>query len=208
MADWFNGVRPGELVRRLRAQRSNSTLQDLEDAVQDVYLHALETARRTDPPATPHNPEAYLARSVHNRLNSMQRARRREVGAPSPEQIDMRPDALAGDAPHEIHEARERAQAFAALVGTIAQGPDTDTRALPAFAELQRRLADELNERHWLLLRLRILQGVGVVPCSRLLGISVGSVHNWTRRALAIVRACLREAGIEPGDLEYDHDGP
>lgn len=208
MRHWFGTARPRELVRRLRGRRDNSTLEDLEDAVQDVYLRALERSRRGEPPVAPRNAEAYLTRSVHNRLNSVQRARWREVRGHSDAQLENAQaysETGLSSQPNDIHEAQERAALFAQLVAHIAQSgaPVDDERTAQVFARIQQRLAQELTDRHWVLLRMRVLQGVGVVQCAALLGISVGSVHNWTHRALAIVGECLRDFGVEPGELAY-----
>ena len=51
---------------------------------------------------------------------------------------------------------------------------------------------------------MRALKGRGYQDCADALGISVGGAHNWTRRALDIVRECLAEHGIEPGAMDYD----
>jgi len=209
MADWFSGIKPHELVARLRARRSNTTVQDIEDAVQDVMLNVHRKLRSDAPPPQPEHPTAYLVRATENRLNSIYRSRRREAPEVNDEQIERHlneNNVTSINRPDQVYEARERAQLFGALVELIRRQADDagDQRENEAFAGLQARLREELSDRHWILLKMRALNQIGFQQCSDTMGISLGSVYNWNKRALDIVRDCLLELGIEPGALDYD----
>ena len=203
MKDWFSGVRPADLIQRMRAKRSNSPTEDLEDAVQDVYLKALEKARSHDPPPAPVNPDAYLMRSVHNRLNSMQRSRWREVHGADAGVFES---ADGGEpTPAEVHEARERAELFGLLAEALRERPTEtrDARVAAVFARLQQRLAEALTPRHWILIRMRVLDGAGFAECADQLGVSIGTAHSHVNKALGIVREALEAYGVEAGTLAY-----
>ncbi|MFK7885449.1 MAG: RNA polymerase sigma factor [Gammaproteobacteria bacterium] len=211
MTDWLRGIQPRELVARLRARRANTSAQDIEDALQDVLLNIQRKLQSEAPPPMPDHPDAFIIKSVINRLNSMYRARRRLVSDVSDESLhrQLHQNDL-GDThqPEQKIEARERAQLFAHLVALIdATGePRADDAMSAVFFALQCRLKEELTDQQWILLRMRALHGRGYQDCADALGISLGSAHNWTRRTLTIVRECLEQFGTAAGALDYDDD--
>ncbi|MEO1575280.1 MAG: hypothetical protein AAFU65_10015, partial [Pseudomonadota bacterium] len=199
-------LRPRELSARVRSLRSNSRPEDIDDAMQDVLLRIHTKLQSDSPPAAPNHPDAFVLKSVLNQLNSMYRSRKREVlGAPD-HVVDGHAQLLGEDqklSPEHVAEARERAALFQQLVRQIqneGEIDDTDT----CFATLQARLHAELSSREWILLRLRVLRGMGLKECAQRLNISTTSAHNWTRKAERITRECLREFGIDAGDMNYD----
>jgi RNA polymerase sigma factor (sigma-70 family) len=206
MADWLSGIVPSELLRRVGAKRRRARPEDVEDAIQDVLLGIVQKLRTDKPPAAPLRPDAYLVRSVHNRLTSMQRAdRHRSVPTdepvPAPEQL-----AAPDRSPEEIREAEERTQWFARLVRAFnhdAHAPSDDSLER-AFRALQAALAARLSDQQWILIRMRVLEGMRIVDCARALNVSVGTAHNWTHSALAVCRVVLEEAGIDAGPLWYE----
>lgn len=207
MADWFERLRPRELSAKVRSLRLDSRQEDIDDALQDVLLRIHTKLKSDSPPAAPHHPDTYVLRSVLNQLNSMYRSRHREVlGAPD-HVIDQHARALGEDqrlSPEHLAEAQERAALFRRLVQQIQHDGDigdTDT----CFATLQARLRTELSSREWIMLRLRALHGMGLKECAQRLNISTTSAFNWSKKSERIVRECLREFGIDGGDLNYDH---
>jgi DNA-directed RNA polymerase specialized sigma24 family protein len=140
---------------------------------------------------------------VHNRLTSMQRAdRTRSAGDDGAALEQIAAPALS---PDELHEAEERTQWFARLVRALASDPGSaDDGALErAFRALQCALVERLSDQQWILIRMRVLEGMRIVDCARALNVSVGTAHNWTRSALAICRVALEEAGVDAGPLCY-----
>ena len=202
MADWLSGIVPNELLRRVGASRRHARREDVEDAIQDVLLGIVQKLRTDRPPPAPLRPDAYLVRSVHNRLSSMRRA-------------DAHLDASAGEAdaienvaardpsPEEVHESEERARWFGRLVRAFAGDPasPSDDALERAFGALQSVLAERLTHQQWILIRMRVIEGMRIVDCARALNVSVGTAHNWTHAALAICRTALEEAGVDAGSL-------
>jgi RNA polymerase sigma factor (sigma-70 family) len=207
MVDWLSGIVPSDLLRRVGATRRRAHREDVEDAIQDVLLGIVQKLRADTPPPAPLRPEAYLVRAVHNRLNSMQRAHPLR-GASDGDQDTLEQLAAREPTPEETCESDERTRWFATLVRAFVGG---DTERLPdaaldrAFRALQCTLAQRLTDQQWILIRMRVLEGMRIVDCARALGLSVGTAHNWTRAALAICRVALEEAGIESGPL-WDAD--
>src|SRR5262245_22559103 len=124
MADWLSGIVPSELLRRVGAKRRHARPEDVEDAIQDVLLGIVQKLRADKPPPAPLRPDAYLVRSVHNRLTSMQRAERHRSSpvdepVPAPEQLPSRDPS-----PEEMREAEERTRWFARLVRAFSRGAD------------------------------------------------------------------------------------
>ena len=108
--------------------------------------------------------------------------------------------------PAEIREAEERTQWFARLVRAFnhdAPVPSDDSLER-AFRALQAALAARLSDQQWILIRMRVLEGMRIVDCARALNVSVGTAHNWTHSALAVCRVVLEEAGIDAGPLWYE----
>jgi RNA polymerase sigma factor (sigma-70 family) len=199
MADWLSGIVPAELLRRVGTKR-RAPREDVEDAIQDVLLGIVQKLRTDRPPAAPLRPDAYLLRSVHNRLTSMQRADRTRSADDEGTPLDQ--IAAPTLSPEELHEAEERTQWFARLVRALARDPGVDDGALDrAFRALQCALAERLSDQQWILIRMRVLEGMRIVDCAHALNVSVGTAHNWTRSALAICRVALEEAGVDAGPL-------
>jgi len=206
MADWLSGIVPSELRRRVAAKRRGVRPEDVEDAIQDVLLGILQKLRADKPPAAPLHPDAYLVRSVTNRLTSMQRADRHR-SVPNDEPVTAPEDLASRDpSPQELHEAAERTQWFARLVRAFNRGgaAPSDDSLERAFRALQAALAQRLSDQQWILIRMRVLEGMRIVDCARALNVSVGTAHNWTHSALGICRVVLEEAGIDAGPLWYD----
>ena len=63
------------------------------------------------------------------------------------------------------------------------------------FAAVQKELHARLQDRHWIVLRMRGLEGMGFQEISRALDVSLGSVHGWYRAALDICGGVLRRHG-------------
>lgn len=206
MADWLSGIVPSELLRRVGAKRRHARPEDVEDAIQDVLLGILQKLRTDRPPPAPLQPDAYLVRSVHNRLTSMQRAAHHRNA--SGDDVGAAVEDLPGrdPAPDELTEAEERTQWFARLVRAFASdaGAPSDDSLDRAFRALQTTLAQRLSDQQWILIRMRVLEGMRIVDCARVLNVSVGTAHNWTHSALAICRVVLEEAGIDAGPLWYE----
>ena len=208
MADWLSGIVPSELKRRVGATRRHARAEDVEDAIQDVLLGILQKLRTDKPPPAPLRPEAYLVRSVQNRLSSMQRSHLRNVQDGDQDALDQL--VAREPSPEAIRESEERTRWFARLVRAFAG----DAKGLPddalerAFRALQATLAQRLTDQQWILIRMRVLEGMRIVDCARALNVSVGTAHNWTRAALAICRVALEEAGVDPGPLWDADDDP
>jgi RNA polymerase sigma factor (sigma-70 family) len=207
MADWLSGIVPSELLRRVGAKRRQAHPEDVEDALQDVLLGIVQKLRADKAPPAPLQPDAYLVRAIHNRLNSMHRAERPRVSlSDTPTAADD--VALAQEStPETLHEALERTQWFVRLVRAFTGGAALPEDALErAFHALQAALAERLSDQQWILIRMRVLEGMRIVDCARALNVSVGTAHNWTRSALAICRVALEEAGVDAGPLVYGAD--
>lgn len=211
MTDWLRAIRPRELAARLRARRSNTSTQDIEDALQDVLLNIQRKLQSDTPPPVPHHPDAFIIKSVINRLNSMYRSRRRVVTGIKDEVLHQhidQSDLSDTRQPDQLLEAAERARLFAHLVAHIDDSLPApgDNDMSEVFFALQCRLREELTDQQWILLKMRALHGCGYQECADALGISLGSAHNWMQRAATIVRECLQHFGTDGGTLEYDDD--
>ncbi len=212
MGDWFSGIRPQELVRKLRARRTNTSVQDIEDAVQDVLLKIHRKLQSDSPPPKPNNPDAYLATSVEHQLHSIYRKNKRDVLGITDEEFEQQLNAqnpsLLND-PAEVLEARERADIFRLLVSLVEREATRDDASPPrdgaAFAALQSELRATLTNKQWALLRMRVLHQTKFEDCARALGVSVGAAYNWINKIQDTVRACLLTHGIEPGALDESH---
>jgi len=206
MADWLSGIVPNDLLRRVGATRRRANREDLEDAIQDVLLGIVQKLRTDRPPPAPLRPDAYLIRSVQNRLSSMQRAEaHRDPRGSEPETLEQL--AAREPSPDEQRESEERARWFGRLVRAFAgdAARPSDDALGRAFGALQSVLAQRLTHQQWILIRMRVIEGMRIVDCARALNVSVGTAHNWTHAALAICRAALEEAGIDAGPL-WDPD--
>jgi RNA polymerase sigma factor (sigma-70 family) len=203
MADWLSGIVPGELLRRIGTKR-RAPREDVEDAIQDVLLGIVQKLRTDRPPPAPLRPDAYLLRSVHNRLTSMQRADRTRFASDA-DAAPVEELATPDLAPDELHEAEERTRWFARLVRALApeSGATDDGSLERAFRVLQGALIERLSDQQWILIRMRVLEGMRIADCARALNVSIGTAHNWTRSALAICRVALEEAGVDAGPLCY-----
>jgi RNA polymerase sigma factor (sigma-70 family) len=207
MTDWLSGIVPSELLRRVGSKR-RARQEDVEDAIQDVLLGILQKLRSDSPPPAPLRPDAYLVQAVHNRLTSMQRSDWRQVAA-SDDGTMLEETPHPQLEPAEIHEALERNACFARLVRAFGGGGSAPDASLErAFGALQATLAARLTDRQWILIRMRVLEGMRIVDCARALNVSVGTAHNWTHAALEICRAALEEAGIDAGPLADAAAGP
>jgi RNA polymerase sigma factor (sigma-70 family) len=208
MTDWLSGIGPSELLRRVGARRRNARREDVEDAIQDVLLAIVQKLRTDRAPAAPLRPDAYLVRAVHNRLTSMQRSRWRHGSEDAGPQGLVERVASPEPTPDEIHESEERQRCFEQLVRAFERdGAHADPAPLErAFGALQATLAEQLTDQQWILVRMRVLEGMRIVDCARALKVSVGTAHNWTRAALAICRVALEEAGVDAGPLLADDD--
>ena len=198
---------PSELLRRVGATRRRARREDVEDAIQDVLLGIVQKLRTDQPPPAPLRAEPYLVRSVQNRLNSMQRTHSfRSVQDGDQDALEQL--VAPEPSPEASRESEERTRCFARLVRAFAG----ETERLPddtlerAFRALQGALAERLTSQQWILIRMRVLEGMRIVDCARALNVSVGTAHNWTRAALAICRVALEEAGVDSGPL-WDADG-
>jgi DNA-directed RNA polymerase specialized sigma24 family protein len=209
MSDWLSGIGPSELLRRIVARRRNAPREDVEDAIQDVLLAIVQKLRTDRAPVAPLRPDAYLVRAVHNRLTSMQRGRRRQAAGDVGSQDLTERLASPELSPDEVHESEERQRCFAQLVRAFERtGADLDPLPLErAFGALQATLAERLTDQQWILIRMRVLEGMRIVDCARALNVSVGTAHNWTRAALAICRVALEEAGVDAGPLLAEDEG-
>jgi RNA polymerase sigma factor (sigma-70 family) len=202
MADWLSGIVPNELLRRVGATRRRANREDVEDAIQDVLLGIVQKLRTDRPPAAPLVPDAYLIRSVQNRLNSMRRAEaHRDARGGEPGALEQL--AARDPTPDEERESEERARWFGRLVRAFAgeAARASDDALDRAFGALQCALAERLTHQQWILIRMRVIEGMRIVDCARALNVSVGTAHNWTHAALDICRAALEEAGIDAGPL-------
>lgn len=210
MSDWLSGIRARDLLRRIGGTRRDATNEDVEDAIQDVFLNVLEKLQSARPPVEPLNRNAYLTRAVHNRLNSLRRSRREVPMDPEIERkaSEPGPASVVNLSPAAIHEASERTELFTALTRALMgdRAAHDEQQLTATFAALQEALREQLTDRHWILIRMRVLQGIGVVECARILQISVGTAHNWTHKALDICRQTLERFDIEPGELWYPRD--
>lgn len=212
MGDWFSGIRPHELIRKLRARRSNTSVQDIEDAVQEVLLKIHRKLQSDTPPPKPNNPDAYLATSVEHQLHSIYRKNKRDVAGITDEQIEqqlsVQNPTLLND-PADLLEARERADIFALLVALVEREATRDNASAvrdgEAFAALQNELRTTLTNKQWALLRMRVLHQTKFADCAQALGISIGAAYNWINKIQDTVRACLLAHGIEPGALDEGH---
>jgi RNA polymerase sigma factor (sigma-70 family) len=200
MADWLSGIVPNELLRRVGATRRRAHREDVEDAIQDVLLGIVQKLGSDRPPPAPLRPDAYLIRSVQNRLSSMRRA---DAHSDACEPGTLEQLAAREPAPEEQRESEERALWFGRLVRAFAgdAARPSDDALERAFGALQSVLAERLTHQQWILIRMRVIEGMRIVDCARALNVSVGTAHNWTHAALAICRAALEEAGIDAGPL-------
>ncbi len=139
-----------------------------------------------------------MYQAVSNRLNDLHEVARRH--APLDE------DALAeqadeqGERPDTSLDTAERAALFHALIRLIRGDAGAEEHpAGVAFVAVQTELRQRLSDRHWIVLRLRGLEGMGFQEIARALGVSVGSAHGWYRDALDICAAALRRyENVEP----------
>jgi DNA-directed RNA polymerase specialized sigma24 family protein len=139
-----------------------------------------------------------MYQAVANRLNDLHRTQRRqaplsdEVADAQPGEESGRPDASA--------EIVERAVLFQKLLALI-RGETVDDAGMDAtgraFAAVQRDLRSQLQDRHWLVLRMRGLEGMGFKEIAAALGVSLGSVHGWYKAAVEICSAVLRRHDID-----------
>lgn len=194
---WFTGAFRSRLIAFVRRARPNTSASDIEDALHDVVLRIHEKLATTGPPAAPCDWEKYMYRAVSHRLNDFSRLARRHTLLDEQEWAEQatqdadRPDAFA--------ESAERAALFHALIRTIDGGGsiDADDALGRAFAEVQRELGARLRDRHWIVLRMRGLEGLGFQSIANTMGVSLGSVHGWHREALDLCAAVLRRHGVE-----------
>ena len=119
----------------------------------------------------------------------MQRADRTR-SLPDTDAVPLDQLATSELSPDELHEATERTQWFARLVRALApdSGAADDGSVERAFRALQCALVERLSDQQWILIRMRVLEGMRIADCARALNVSIGTAHNWTRSALAICR--------------------
>jgi RNA polymerase sigma factor (sigma-70 family) len=195
---WLSRGFRARLVAFIQRGRPNSSRLDVEDAVQDVFLRIHELVSSRAPPATPRDWDRYMYQAVSNRLNDMHRTRRRQTGLPA-ESLDACP-AEDSDQPDASAEIVERAALFQMLLGLI-RGDSVDHSRCDAtgraFMAVQRDLRSQLQDRHWIVLRMRGLEVMGFKEIAAAMGVSLGSVHGWYQSALKICAAVLRRHDID-----------
>ncbi len=187
---WLTGKFRSRLIAFVSRARPRTPATDIEDALQDVLLRIHRKLSTDAPPDSPRNWDRYMYQAVTNRLNDLHEVARRH--APLDE------DALAeragdpGERPDVSVDTAERAALFHALIRLIRgdAGAEEHPAGL-AFAAVQKELRARLTDRHWIVLRMHGLDGIGFQEIARALGVSVGSAHGWYRGALDICGAVL-----------------
>lgn len=195
---WLSKDFRQRLVNFVHRGRPDTPRVDVEDAVQDVLLRMHELVSGSAPPAAPQDWDRYMYQAVSNRLNDIHRRMRRQQPLEAdaleatPADPAHRPDAIA--------DSVERVVLFQRLIALIrGEAPDgADGQATGrAFAAVQRELRARLNDRHWIVLHMRGLEGLGFKEIAAALGVSLGSVHGWYQTALQVCAEVLRRHDID-----------
>lgn len=196
---WLTGDFRRRLIALLRRARPNTSASDIEDALHDVVLRIHERLATSAPPAAPCDWERYMYKAVSHRLNDFSHLARRHTELNEEQWVEEA--TREEDQPELCAESAERAALFHAVVRTIDSGGaigagDTLGRA---FAAIQHELRARLQDRHWIVLRMRGLEGLGFQSIATALGVSLGSAHGWYREALDLCASVLRRHGVDVG---------
>ena len=173
--------RYGPVVRAYLAARwrSSACLQDLEDAVQEVFVECFKEGgalARADRGRGEFRPFLYgVARNVALRL---ERARARERERTAPDGVDL--DRLAGGEEH-LSRAFDRAWAKAVL------------REAARRQEQRAEAAGEAARKRVALLRLRFHEGLPIREVARRWGVDAAALHHEYAKAWQEFKAALLE---------------
>lgn len=194
---WFTGAFRSRLIAFVRRARPNTPSADIEDALHDVVLRIHEKLVTSAPPAAPCDWERYMYKAVSHRLNDFSHLARRHTTLDEQQWTEQA--AQDADQPEVSAESAERAALFHALIRTIRGGGTSNANDSleRAFAAVQRELGARLQDRHWIVLRMRGLEGLGFQSIAKAMGVSLGSAHGWYREALELCAAVLRRHGVE-----------
>ena len=135
--------------------------EEAEDVLQDVYLTVWNKADRFDPAKA--SPITWLAAMARNRAIDRLRARGGRVMA-GVEEAEALPDA-------------------APLASTLVE-TDQDKARLEGCL-------DQLDPKHAGVVRTAFFEGVTYETLAQAVGVPLGTMKSWIRRALISLRACL-----------------
>jgi RNA polymerase sigma factor (sigma-70 family) len=194
---WLSRAFRERLVAFIHRGRPNSSRVDVEDAVQDVFLRIHELVSASAPPAAPRDWDRYMYQAVSHRLIDMHRSGRRQTPV-EPAELEAAADDTGR--PDDAAETVERVLLFQMLLALIRGDSLDEGRADAtgrAFAAVQQELCAQLQDRHWIVLRMRGLEGMGFKEISAALGVSLGSAHNLYQSAVEVCSAVLRRHDID-----------
>ena len=191
---WLTGTFRQRLIAFVRRAQPNTPIGDIEDALQDVLLRVHRNITEEAPPPAPRDWDRYMYQAVSNRLNDLRELTRRHTPYVE-EQLATQP-GQESDQPDASLECAERAALFQAFMKVMRREPICAEDHLGrVFAEVQKELHTRLQDRHWIVLRMRGLEGMGFQEIAGALDVSLGSVHGWYRAALDICAGVLRRHG-------------
>lgn len=194
---WFTGAFRSRLIAFVRRARPGTSASDIEDALHDVVLRIHEKLVTSAPPAAPCDWERYMYKAVSHRLNDFSHLARRHAVLDEEQWSEQA--TRDADQPEISAESAERAALFHVLIRTIDTGGAMEGDEAPgrAFAAVQHELGARLHDRHWIVLRMRGLEGLGFQSIANAMGVSLGSAHGWYREAVDLCAAVLRRHGVE-----------
>ena len=186
---------------RLRVIRSvRASPDEIEDAYHEAILSVVSSACREKPPATPSKVEDYLTKATRNKLVDAIRRRSGTV---------RKHDEFAAETTTTRRFDQENAETQAIDVERLAcfhlfleslegrRSEAVDDSVSRLFASVQAYLADQLTDKHWIVLRAHGLHDAGFDACATLIQSSTGTAYNRWKEAVVCVREAFLKYGVE-----------
>ena len=185
-----------------RVKRSLSHMeQDVEDAFHEALISVMRVVESGDQPVVPEKIEAYLVQATKRKL--IDAFRKKTTTSNSHESYGADPTATSkreDEDPEAVAISVQRYAHFQLLLDCLrgkleatANEPMTET-----FHAVQRELAEQLSDQHWIVLRARGINGCGFKACAAMIQASTATAHNRWNEAIGIIRSALMRHGVDP----------